>query len=310
MHGTTAMANYLSWHPRVFVSTPKEPDYFARHTWRTPSLRRVPSYKNTLELYLKLFQEVPENCIAVGEASVKYLISRTSLEQIADFAPDARIIAMLRNPVDLVYACHAELLKHCNEDVEDFETAWGLQSARAAGLRIPRGAESVDFLQYADVGALGAQVEQLFEIFPRNRVLLIFFDDFVRDTGAAYRQVLEFLGVPDDGRTEFPVVNPNYELERSLLLKLAKERQWLRYVSQRLKYLLGVESWRIVEWLQRKNQVIKPRRPLRAEFRDRLIAHFEPDIVKLQELSGRDLSRWTGPRAPETPGLRLRRRGV
>src|SRR5262249_20365906 len=125
--GTTSMANYLSWHPRIFVSAVKEPHYFARHTWRNPNDRLIPSYRNSLEHYLKLFQDVPEDSLAVGEASVRYLMNRKSLEEIAEFAPDARIIAMLRNPVDLAYSLHSELLKHYMEDVEDFEKAWGLQ---------------------------------------------------------------------------------------------------------------------------------------------------------------------------------------
>src|SRR5262249_11274764 len=61
--GTTAMANYLSWNPRVFVTTPKEPDYFVRHTWSAPNLRLVPSFKNSLEHYLKLFHNVPNDCL-------------------------------------------------------------------------------------------------------------------------------------------------------------------------------------------------------------------------------------------------------
>jgi hypothetical protein len=293
--GTTSMANYLSWHPRVFVSAVKEPHYFARHTWRNPNDRLIPSYRNSLELYLKQFQDMPDDCLATGEASVRYLMHRKSLEEIAEFTPDARIIAMLRNPVDLAYSLHSELLKHYLEDVEDFETAWDLQSERAAGRRIPPGAETLDLLQYSAAASLGAQVEQLFEIFPREQILLIFFDDFVRDTGTAYRQVLEHLGVPDNGQTEFPVVNQNGEVQRSLLLKLMKEQHWLRYLSGRLKHLLGVESWRIAERLQKKNLVIKPRPPLRPELREMLTAHFDADTAKLQVLTGRDLSRWMGP---------------
>jgi hypothetical protein len=76
------------------------------------------------------------------------------------------------------------------------------------------------------------------------------------------------------------------------LLKLMKQQHWLRYVSGRLKHLLGVESWGFTEKLQRKNLVIKPRPPLRPEFREVLTAHFDADVAKLQALSGRDLSRW------------------
>lgn len=291
--GTTAMARYLAEHPRVFLSEPKEPEYFIRHLLRGKSRRQIPSHCNSLEHYLELFRGVPDSCRAVGEASVQYIRSERALHEIAEFSPQSRIIAMLRNPVELVRSYHAECLLHLHENEEDIERAWDLQEQRVAGHRIPPGSQKTDQWHYAKIASLGDQVETLLRIFPEDRVLLVFHEDFAEDPGSVYRRLLSFLGVADDGRTEFPRLNPRKRGRHGLLLRVAKEWQTLRYVSEWMKAKVGVDSWGIVRRIQSAKEVEPQARPsLRPEFHDRLVDYFEPDVLKLQELTGRDLTHW------------------
>ncbi len=113
---------------------------------------------------------------------------------------------MLRNPVELVYSLHAEMFYRLCEDEPDFPTAWSLQAARRRGEHLPKTNPNgiKGRLQYEFVGRLGEQVARLLATFPREQVHLIVFDDFVRSPAAAYAGVLEFLGLPFDGRTVFP----------------------------------------------------------------------------------------------------------
>jgi hypothetical protein len=291
--GTTALAAYLAEHERVFFSTPKEPDYFARHFWIPEAYRNVPSYRNSLDHYLTLFDDVdPQQHLAIGEGSVAYLSSRRSLAEIADFQPSAQIIVMLRNPVDMVYSLHAELALHLLEDVEDFETAWRLQDVRARGERIPKGAEKRNALMYGEIGQLGTQLATVLELFPRDRVHWIFFEDFVSDTRGTYRRVLDFLEIPDDGRDAFPVINPNQRIRPGRLLRFLKEIQRLRTASERLKRLVGVDSWGIVAALQKRSATTVKREPLSPAFRNELTQHFAEDVQKLEALTGRELVAW------------------
>ena len=298
--GTTALARYLSEHDRIHFSSHKEPQYFARHLWVLPSYRDVPSFRNSLEHYLALFEGAGEHHLAVGEASTRYLMSERALEEIARFAPEGRVIAMLRNPVEMAYSYHSELYFHGIEVEGDFERAWDLQTERAQGRNVPASMEADEMLLYAKVCRLGEQVEWLQRIFPPERRLLIFHDDFKRDAGGVYRQVLEFLGVPDDGREVFPVVNANKQINQAgPWLRRLKGSPRLRLASDRLKAALGIDSWGVVARVQQHAKTEDARKPLSPEMRARLIEEFRPDVERLAAATGRDLSHWLA--EPEAP---------
>ena len=112
---------------------------------------------------------------------------------------------MLRNPIDMAPAMHAEMLILGLETVLDFRTAWGLQYD---GRHVPplSGSRRRLFL-YTDVRALGAQMQRLFTALPRDPVLAILLDDVATDPRREYVRALRFLGLDDDFRQEFPVYN-------------------------------------------------------------------------------------------------------
>ena len=202
--GTTALSEYLREHPRAFLSQPKEPHYFCEDFdyYYAPGQR-------TEDHYLGLFAAAADEHIAVAEASVWYLYSSDAARNIAAFDPAARAVVMLRNPVDLVPSLHSQLLYMLDEDEPDLARAWELQEARSRGERVPATARVPAFLQYGEAARLGAQLARVYEALPREQVLTIVFDDLRDDTGAVYRRTLEFLGLPDDGRADFPRVNEN-----------------------------------------------------------------------------------------------------
>lgn len=291
--GTTSLARYLALHDQVFFCNPKEPSYFVRHLWRDEVRAELLPYRTERDAYLELFSGAdPARHLAVGEGSTMYLCSRRGLAEIRAFDPAARIVVMLRNPVDLAHALHSETRFHLHEDVEDFETAWGLQEARRRGEHVPKAAMRVRTLLYGDMARLGEQLETLLEIFPREQVLWIFFDDFRTDTLGEYRRVLAFLGLPDDGRTEFPVINTNENIQPTAMLRALKGARGLRRLSSALKRRFGVRSWGISKKLQKRAAETAPRQPLSPRFRAELAAYFREDIERLERITGRDLSAW------------------
>jgi len=282
--GTTALSEYLRQHPDIFVSYPKEIHYFALDF---PRYR----YVESLDDYIAIFAAA--RCRAVGEASVYYIYSSVALQEIHRFNPQARIIVMLRHPVELACAQHSEMLFNCNEDVEDFLEAWNLQEARKQGMHIPPGCRDPKVLFYRDIALLGAQVERLLDIFPREQVLFVWTEDLRMDAGRVYREVLAFLGVPDDGRNRFGQVNVNKRFRYRWLARwsqtppapVVRTARWLRLrMGVNLGWLLrAVRGW---------NKVTAERMPLPADAEACLRASFAEDIRKLAALTGRNLDHW------------------
>ena len=111
---------------------------------------------------------------------------------------------MFRNPVEMLHSFHAQLLYVAEESESDFETAWRLQEQRSRGIGLPPRSRGAFLVQYRELGRFGTQTERLLSIFPREQVKLILYDDFAASPQAVYDDVIEFLGIPHDGRTEFP----------------------------------------------------------------------------------------------------------
>src|ERR1017187_7380133 len=136
--GTTAAFATLQKHPQLFLPDIKEPHYFA---YDFPGYRGV----RTVEDYDRLFADAERKQLR-GEASVSYLSSKEATAAILRRRPDAKFIALVRNPLDMFVSWHNQCLKALDEDEQDPERAWMLQSERAQGRRIPRLCKEPSFL--------------------------------------------------------------------------------------------------------------------------------------------------------------------
>ena len=291
--GTTAISKYLAKNPHICFSRPKEPHFFSI----------IMDEKQDADLrgdYLDLFfPHCDEAVQARGEGSVSYLYYPKAIQRIQQLNPQARFIVMARNPIDMIHSYHARLLAILDEDVEDFETAWNLQEARARGEQLPEHCRTPYLLQYAEVGKIGHHVEQLFQTAGRENCHVVLFDDFISDTLSCYRQVLDFIKVDYDGRSEFPPVEVS-KFYRYRWLHLLLKRPPMRVV----KYTLNIEQRarrqgkkksrvkRMRKWLVKRNTVVRKRPPLDPDIRRLLRETFAEDIEKLGRLLGRDLSHW------------------
>lgn len=285
--GTTALYEYLSQHPNIFMSPVKEPHFFARDLGTYPRIK-------TLDDYTELFAGSTAEHLRVGEASVYYLRSSTAIANIHAFNPEARIIAMFRNPVDMVYALHSQLLYVGEETERDFETAWRLQERRSRGLDLPPRSRGAFLLQYAQFGRFGSQTERLLSIFPREQVKLILYDDFTRSTQQVYDEVVAFLGIPHDHRTEFPRVNENKQARMTWLQHFSrKPPAGLRKAFRELKETMGGRALTAVKnTIMDLNTVRTRRPPLSPALRAELADTFRNEVALLSRQLNRDLSHW------------------
>ncbi len=286
--GTTALYAYLRPHPNIFMPEIKEPHYFARDLGTYPRIK-------TPEDYTGIFARSAPQHLSVGEASVYYLRSAVAIGNIHAFNPDAKIIAMFRNPVDMVYSLHSQLLYWSEENVSDFERAWRLQERRSRGLDLPPGIRSPLLVQYAQVAAFGTQAKRVLSTFPRDQVKLILYDDFAASPGQAYDEVIEFLGIPHDGRTEFPRINENKRARTEWLRNFyRKPPPVLRSAFRGLKQALGKEGLAAVKKkVVDANTVKEHRAPLSPELRAELVEGFRGEVALLSRILGRDLSHWS-----------------
>jgi hypothetical protein len=143
--GTTSYFHYLSLHPNLFAPSIKEPYFFCDDF-------EILKGGQTLDDYLDLFSEAGSAHHAIGEASVTYMYSTVAMQNIFEFDPTSRIIAMIRNPCQLVYSLHSHLLYLMEEEEADFEVAWSLQDDRLQGTNVPKKCQEPFFLQYREVG--------------------------------------------------------------------------------------------------------------------------------------------------------------
>jgi hypothetical protein len=291
--GTTALSEYLRSHPNIFISTPKELHYFSEEL--TDDFREA----KTLDQYLNFFKDCKKEQLAIGESSPAYLFSPVALNNIRKFDKNSKIIVMLRNPVDLAYSLHSQLVFNFSENEKDFEKAWKLQDSRRKGHNIYKKCTTPSLLQYSKVCMLGDQVEKLLKKFPAEQVKLILFDDFKASTKMVYEDVLSFLEVPSDGKSSFPRINQNKEIKgwlRGFLnYDLIRKSEPLNSIVNHMKDLFGVKRLgvrAIIRGIIAKGITVKKRPPMSPDFRAELIDEFREDIKKLSMILDRDLSHW------------------
>jgi hypothetical protein len=280
--GTTALYIYLKNHPEIFMSRIKEPQFFAADIFGDQRTVR------TLADYLSCFTAARHEK-RIGEASTAYLGCRSAAQEIKAFNPNAQIIIALRNPVEVMYAEHSERV-FCNvEHIRNFKAA--LESSEERTWRTgPFKNQRVIRLRYRDAARFSQQVGRYCEVFGRENVHIIIYDDFRLNPPNVYKQLLDFLQVSSDSEIDYPVINANRRA-RSMAVQdfLRHPPRPVRRFSQFIP-----RGWRsaLVGCLHKLNVVYEPRPPMDQELRRRLQKEYEPEVEELSRLLDRDLSAW------------------
>lgn len=285
--GTTSMFYYLTQHPNVYNLWLKEPHFLCSDF---PRLRGVATDAD----YFRLFSRATPEHLAIGEASMTYMYSDVALRRILEINPMARIILMVRNPADMIYSWHSHSLVTLNEDQRDFEKAWALQDERSQGRRLPRHCLEPFFLQYRQMGMLGAYLEKIYTLFPEDKVKVIFQEDMRKDIRATYDDLLAFLELPPFAEASFRPMNVNKAIRNSFVARFTDRNAGARYTRRLgfLKKALGLEKVSLRARLRKFNQVKVARGQMSPAFRRKLLEEFRDDILLLARLTGRNLDHW------------------
>src|ERR1700689_130096 len=191
--GTTALYEMLRRHPQIYMPEGKEPWFFASELHeRTPP--RPEGTPSTLAQYLALFDAAAPGQ-RVGEATALYLWSRTAAAAIARVRPDARIIAILREPASLLRSLHMQFVQTYVETETDLRRALELEAPRREGKEIPRYTYWPLALAYSEQVRYVEQLRRYEEHFAPEQMLVLIYDDFRAENEATVRRVLRFLDV-------------------------------------------------------------------------------------------------------------------
>lgn len=205
--GTTALYQMLKNHPQIYFPKYKEV-WFHSPELRTRALgRAMNSRPETLDDYLSLFEAArPEQ--RIGEATPSYLISRGAAARIAKLRPDARIIAIFREPASFLRSFHMQCVQNGTETEKDLRKALALEGLRREGRAIPRHSARPLELLYSDHVKYVEQLRCYHAAFPPDQILVLIYEDFRRDNEATVRQVLRFIDVDDAHPIELVEANP------------------------------------------------------------------------------------------------------
>jgi Sulfotransferase family len=283
--GTTSLYNYLSQHPEIYMSPNKEPRFFVYDGEDLPPDH--PIHRNTVnkfESYQALFDGVT-NEKAIGEASPAYLVEPKAPVRIHHYIPDAKLIAILRNPAERAYSHFLALIKGNHESCYDFGTAL----KNVDKLRIGPWSVRRDYLIF---GYYYANLKRYFDIFDRNQIKIFLFEDLKTDPLALLHDTFQFLEVDD---TFIPDISIHYGVSgipksRAFHKLLSKPNSFRSLMKPFIRPIISkglqeqIESWLIIRNLQ------KPK--LSQEVRSYLIDIYREDILNSQELIQRDLSEW------------------
>ncbi len=281
--GTTSLHDWLGQHPDVFMPKIKEPHFFDLD-FQPNSIWCV----RDSERYERMFAGRNGHKRA-GESTTWYLYSEAAAKAIHARVPQARIIAMLRNPVEAMYSLHGHYLYSGQEQITDFREALAAEGERRNGRKLN---ESVLFgraMLYSEVYRYPAQIKRYFDVFGRENVKLILFDEFAAEPERVYHESLEFLGLSTSFRPHFDVVNGAKQVSLSLSRFLIKRPKLRKIIHQLVPRNLHHRGY---AWMSKlTGRVARPSR-IDPALRSELLPAFQDDIGQLEELMGKSLAHW------------------
>lgn len=288
--GTTALHAALAKHPSLYMSTVKEPKFFL--TDGPPPARGGPGDGQTYrehvwrrEDYEALFDPAPPGTLR-GESTPFYLYRQDAQDRIRALIPQAKLIVILRDPVERAHSNWTHLWSAGLDPIGDFVQACGEEDRRIT-------AGWADFWHYTAIGRYGEQLERLYSVFPRDQVIVFRYRSLLENPAQVLDQICGFLGVQPALLTEVP--RENVTAHPRLSLRHHVVSRALRVATATSPAVPGAAV--VANSLQRVLQRDSPpRQPLTWEQRRALIPRFEADIRLLEVITGEDFSGWLQPR--------------
>jgi hypothetical protein len=284
--GTTSLYHCLRRHPQIFMSPVKEPLFFAfagrKMNFIGPGDAEINARAVTqLSAYQRLFSS-GSNHPARGEASVAYLYYPRAADLIRELLPDIKLVVILRCPADRAYSNFLHALRLGREPIWDFERALALEPERIK-------AGWSHFYHYKSKGFYYRQLSYWMSLFSSDQIMVHLYDDWNQAPDEFLRRILHFVGVD----SEYSIhTSQRYNVTGQSPTAL-RVRKTLAPLS-RLSSILPVSTREYLKGAIARCGANPNYMP--ADIHKRLMDEYAPDVAKLSNLIGRDLSGWFTPR--------------
>lgn len=281
--GTTSLYNYLDQHPQVYMSPRKEPRYFAPEYYTTFYHHAIGNLyrENGLsrQEYEALFDGVTDE-IAIGEASTEYLFFEKSAERIKQTIPDAKILIVLRNPIERAFSAYCFHVRDGRETLS-FEEALAQEPIRAeqhwqVGWLYKRGGFYYD------------QVNRYYKLFENHKIKIILWKDLNDDPQAVCAEIFDFLGVDPSFVPELSRANKSIRPRSQALNRYVFKN---RSLKKRIRSLLPAKMYAVLA-NPLKKLFYAEKDSIQPQLKAHLRKCYYDDVRKLERLISRDLSHW------------------
>lgn len=286
--GTTSLHFYLAQHPQVFMCPVKEPGFFAfegedsqrKDPWRAGGIHPVIT---DLHTYQSLFGEVTDQA-AIGEVSPAYLVRPKACERIQHYIPHARLIAVLRNPIERAYSAFLMQRLYSDRPVADFAQLIKTKAlARHAGVT---GETRID------AGFYYQHLRRYYDRFSPGQMRIYLYEDLKEKALSTLQDMFAFLQInetfqPDTSIRHMSGGVPRNNLWRAVLFWLNRSKVVLRpFLPARVRHTLRDTLYGVTQ------KALETQPPPTLETRQAILDIYREDILKLQDLISRDLSAW------------------
>jgi hypothetical protein len=281
--GTTSLVEYLRSHPDIYVPANKEPFYWSK------DLNHV--IKTTENEYLSNYKDVGDQKIVI-DGSTTYCWSRRAIGEIRSNVKNAKFIYMIRNPVEMVFSWHSQLLSENSAIDQCVEKSW---HEKATGGRTAFLGEKA--LDYRYVCSLGDHLLNIRKEVENHNLLVLVLDDLKMKPRETYLQVLNFLSLEDNGFNDFIKynvhkvrVNNIFSMVSSIFTEPHNYKVAKYYIN--MKKRLGIKGFNINNILYNYYMKVGRERVEPSSFRQYLCVELLPQIEILERELSRDFSEW------------------
>jgi hypothetical protein len=274
--GTTSLYHYLNEHPQIEMSSQKEPDYFSDNAIQKQGMYYGKNRINTLKKYENLFME--KEGVIYGEGSVSYLLYKNVAEDIKRYNSDAKIIIMLRNPIDRAFS-HYLMDYRLGLVSDSFEVVINKKSQHKHA--------NLFYQQYIEVSEYAKQIQRYINVFSADNILLIDYDDFKNDLGGTVDLVYRFLNVSTEFSADINIKHNTFSMPKNKGIRFIYSLVFLRKI---LTFIFPKSVVKNIRGLLFKADK-KPK--LLKETRNQLKQFFNEDVRELGNVLGKDYSKWT-----------------
>lgn len=297
--GTSAVCAYLDRHASVVLSRPKEPNYFARDL----------THEYPEGAFSRMSEDEYEACFS-GDGDVRidgsacYLFSTDAARLIADHNPEARIIAVFREPVDFLFSYHLQMLRNPvseGETIADFASALEAENDRREGRRLPRGCRVPQLLLYRERVRYAEHLSRFLDRFPRDQIRVYLYDDFRADNLAVASDALRFLGldpaIPDTTQEVNRAVRIRSPRTFRVLQDVAHGRNGFGLVRRAAKAVLPASVRRKAMRAAQNSLGAEEKGSVPDDLRHALMGELQSEVEAFGQLIGRDVASMWGYRS-------------